>query len=458
MRNFYLFIFIFLFITFKKTSAQKISCGYGHSIFLCIDGTVKSSGWNEEGALGNGTLVSDSIPIQVSSMSGIIDVSAGSRHSIFLKNDGTVWGCGINGGFGDTTTNSFITPPIQIPSLSAITKISAGNAYSIFLKNDSTVLSCGWNPYGNLGDSSFIPKVAPTQVYGLKKILDISAGHADMHSLFLKEDGTVWGCGYNGDGELGDSTRINRIIPIQIPSFSGIINISAGGYHSLFLKNDGTVWACGDNYYGQLGIGSNIPFDTVPVLINSLSNITAIAAGVYHSLFLKNDSTVWACGNNGSGQFGNGTTSAYQNTPIQIASLSSIIAIATEESHSLFLKSDGTVWACGWNFYGELGDSSTIQKLTPIQVTNLCFVGAGLEEENLENNISIFPNPSSDFISVTYKSKTKNSQIEIIDLMGRQVKTGQMQSQIEISNLQNGFYILKIKDGDLMLSKQFIKN
>ena len=71
--------------------------------------------------------------------------------------------------------------------------------------------------------------------------------------------------------------------------------VAAGQYHTLALKNDGTVWACGDNSYGQLGDGTTTQRLT-PVQVSSLTGITEVAGGYFHSLFLKNDSTVWACG------------------------------------------------------------------------------------------------------------------------------------------------------------------
>ena len=143
--------------------------------------------------------------------------------------------------------------------------------------------------------------------------------------------------------------------------------IAAGGDHSLMLRYDGTVWASGNNGYGQLGDGTTTTRST-PVQVSGLTNITAIAAGWYHSLALRSDGTVWAWGWNGAGQLGDGTTTD-RSTPVQVSSLTNITAIAAGAAHSLAIKSDGTVWAWGNNGAGQLGDGTTTYRTTPVQVS-----------------------------------------------------------------------------------------
>jgi len=146
--------------------------------------------------------------------------------------------------------------------------------------------------------------------------------------------------------------------------------IAAGMAHSLALKNDGTVWAWGWNLYGQLGDGTTTDRHN-PVHVSGLSGVTAIAAGDYYSLALKTDGTVWAWGHNGYGELGNGTGTD-QYTPVQVGTLSGIIAIATGYEHGLALKNDGTIWAWGFNSYGQLGNGTTAYaQYTPVQVNVL---------------------------------------------------------------------------------------
>lgn len=173
-------------------------------------------------------------------------------------------------------------------------QIAAGGYHSLFTCVNNTVRGCGSSNYGQLGNNDTATQITTTrQIEGLTGITDVAAGWT--HSLFLKDDRTVWACGWNNFGQLGDGTTTNRLNPVQVAGLTGIIAIAAGGGHSLFLKNDGTVWACGRNGLGQLGDGT-VTDKLTPIQVNSLTNIIAIAAGDAHSLFLKNDGTVWACG------------------------------------------------------------------------------------------------------------------------------------------------------------------
>ena len=118
--------------------------------------------------------------------------------------------------------------------------------------------------------------------------------------------------GYNGSGGLGDGTYNSAYQPEQIV-VSNTTAIAAGQFHSLLLKSDGSLWAMGDDANGELGdgthaiapcYGTNRPEQIVA------SNVTAVAAGGYHSLFLKSDGSLWAMGFNGDGELGDGSYGA----------------------------------------------------------------------------------------------------------------------------------------------------
>jgi alpha-tubulin suppressor-like RCC1 family protein len=98
-----------------------------------------------------------------------------------------------------------------------------------------------------------------------------------------------------------------------------------------------------------------------------LTNVISIAAGEVHSFALKSDGTVWAWGYNVCGQLGDGTTEE-KTRPVQVLGLTNVISIAAGNYYSLALKSDGTVWAWGNNRYGQLGDGTTEEKTRPVQV------------------------------------------------------------------------------------------
>ncbi len=260
------------------------------------------------------------------------------------------------------------TAPSQTGSAAyTLAEISAGANHSLVLTPTGVVWAWGANGNGQLGDGTTTQRVIPTQVSALSEVKRIDAGQ--NHSVAAKNDGTVWSWGANSSGQLGDGTTTQRLSPVQVSGLINVIAVAAGDSHTVALKTDGTVWAWGENSSGQLGDGTTTRRLT-PVQVLNLSNVVAIGAGAFHSLALKNDGTLWAWGNNGNGQLGDGTTTP-RTSPVQVSGLTSVIWFAGGESHSLAVKSDGTAWAWGSNVYRQLGDGTGTQRTTPVAVVGL---------------------------------------------------------------------------------------
>lgn len=288
--------------------------------------------------------------------------SGGSSHSLFICPDGSVKavGNGRDGQLGLSSAVSDVLLPQTVSSLSGtFIAVAAGGYHSLFLKNDGSVWTCGKNQFGQSGIGSIFTQKTPIQISGLSgTITAISAGFE--HSLFLKSDGTVWACGSNTNGRLGIGNNVDQKTPVQVGGLTGIIAIAAGREHSLFLKSDGTVWASGTNNLGQLGSG-NYSSSNVPVQVQDvngpLTGIIAIAAGENSSVFLKNNGTVSVCGTDNCNRPGwSMPETKFRNTAYSIDNLNGVTAIAAGIDFFLFLKNDGTVWGRGKDSYARLGD------------------------------------------------------------------------------------------------------
>lgn len=257
----------------------QASGGGEHSLFLKDDSTVWACGANSSGQLGDGTNTNRTTAVQVNGLTGIIQVSGGAEFSLFLKSNGTVWACGHNGyGQYGNGTNTSSNVPVQVSSLSGIVQVTAGEWHSIFVKNDGTAFSSGRNQYGQLGDGTIVSKNNATQISMLSGIIQAEAG--GIHSVFVKNNSTVWACGLNSggnnNGQLGDGTIIDRHTPVQVISSwasGNIIRAEATREHSLFLKDDGVLWGVGRNNYGQLGYGAFTPLNSyTPVMSSTVCN------------------------------------------------------------------------------------------------------------------------------------------------------------------------------------------
>ena len=376
------------------------------------DEAVTSHPW--AGELGQQTQAEGTVPPSI--MECVSDapcnmklISAGENHTVALKSDGSVWTWGMNsyGQLGDGTVSQRSSPVRVVGSggagwLQDVTEVAAGLDYTLALKSDKTVWAWGNGPgsdvtYGGLGDGTTSTRTSPVQVKGqggygfLTDVIAIASGHG--HKVALKDNGTVWTWGRNSYGQLGDGTTTVPNYPVQVRGENGngylgdVIAIAAVGcVHTTVVKRDGTVWTWGYNEHGQLGDGTTIQ-RTTPVQVKDtndstgfLTRVIAVASGGDedgHTLALKENGTVWAWGYNEHGQLGDGSTTN-RSTAVQVRGvggtgyLNGVIAISggSHSDHSAALLADGTVVAWGINTDGQLGDGSMTRRTTPVRVVN----------------------------------------------------------------------------------------
>jgi alpha-tubulin suppressor-like RCC1 family protein len=323
--------------------AQSMALGRSHSVIVDTHGTLWACGDNYYGQLGTGDTTGRRTPVPV--MTGVRLVSAGYDHTMILKTDGTLWACGknVDGQLGDGT-REHRNRPVQI--MSRVQSVSAGSSHTMILKEDGTLWGCGWNQDGELGTGDSDYEQLPQYVTDNVKCL--AAGGA--HTVICKADQTLWACGLNRYGQLGDNTTIERHTLVRLASITGPIRtISCGDEHTMILKEDGTLWACGTNIDGRLGI----PSTAIPMQVDS--GVINVATGGNHTMIIKSDQSYWAFGENSWSQLGDGLTVS-PSGPKKIMNGSQ--SIAAGYRHSMILGTDGILWACGNRDDGQLGNET----------------------------------------------------------------------------------------------------
>ncbi|WP_203971913.1 lamin tail domain-containing protein [Planotetraspora silvatica] len=329
-------------------------------------------GDNSVGQLGMGSTDNLSSPAAVHAVSQVTQIAAGGFHSLALRSDGTVWGWGDNTR-GELGNGGYAAPtpvPVQVSGLTGIVQVAAGLGYSLALRSDGTVWAWGINTDGQLGDGTTTDRRTPVKVSGLIGVTQIAAG--GFHSLALRSNGTVRAWGWNYAGQLGNGTTTRRTTPSAVSGLTKVTRIAVGREHSLARRSDGTVWAWGSNGYGQLGDGTTTQRRT-PVKVSGLTGVTQIAAGDSHNLAVRSDGTVRAWGINPSGQLGDGT-STQRNRPVTVSGLTNVVQVSAGGDDSFALRSDGTVRAWGDNRFRQLGDGTTTNRHTPVIVRGLSSV------------------------------------------------------------------------------------
>lgn len=269
-----------------------------------------------------------------------------------------------------------------------VTRIAAGGFHSLFTKPDGTVYVMGSNLHGQLGLGSTVLKTnvptALTNGVGL-----IAAG--ENYSLIARGHALL-ATGDNTHGQLGDGTVKTQYFPEQVFTIGSTLQfgaLAAGEYHSLFiagnrLNGSGGLWAMGDNGAGELGDGSYTDKHSPEVILSWTilqPGVAAISAGDTHSIFLKSDGSVWGMGNYDQGQLGipppTDGSEGLTNNPIMVYSGTGVnypaTSIAAGGFCSLWVSSDNFLWGTGDNLDNELAEPTAAEGgydnlETPLQI------------------------------------------------------------------------------------------
>ncbi|MCL2601814.1 MAG: hypothetical protein FWD91_03265 [Treponema sp.] len=351
-------------LTILQSTAN--SAGSAWTAAIKSNGTLWVWGYNRQG-LGNNSTTNSSVPVQVSGGGTWISVSAGGEHTAAIKSDGTLWSWGDNnyGQLGDNLKTSSRVP-VQVFGNGTWVSVSAGGDHTTAIKSDGTLWAWGKNWYGQLGDNSISSRMVPVQEDSKSTWVSVSA--SSNHTAAIKSNGTLWAWGGNEYGQLGDNSNTGSRIPVQENNESTMwVSVSAAHSHTATIKSDGTLWLWGSNKEGQLGTSgaSNIPLQER----SKSTTWVSVSVGGEYTAAIKSNGTLWTWGNNNDGQLGNGGFYGdhiqVDSNPAPWASVSTSLSIF---SHTVAIKSDGTLWAWGRNSDGQLGNESTDSKIhIPVQ-------------------------------------------------------------------------------------------
>jgi len=422
--------------TIENDAVSAAATGVSHTLVVRTDGTLWAWGDNSAGQLGVGSDVEYSnLPVQVGFDNNWAAVAAGGYHTVAVKKDGALWAWGWNeygqlgrgndhdGCLYDNFNEEYCPDPVQVGSNENWASVTAGYAHTVALTMDGALWAWGENSYGQLGvgldldgcdavndyNMLYCP---PMQIGSDNEWKTVAAG--DSHTVALKNDGTLWAWGRNEYGQLGidanlaqddcrddlygNNGNMSCYVPLQVGSDAGWEDITAGYGHTLAVKTNGALWAWGWNEFGQLGVGMDaggceiiadwgddylycppIPF---PVQVGADNEWKSVAAGDSHTMALKKDGTLWAWGANWYGQLGIETSDPVNcinndygdencYVPVQVNQDDNwaFVAVNGVSFHTSAVKKDGSLWTWGANWDGQLGDGGDDDSFTPIWIT-----------------------------------------------------------------------------------------
>ncbi len=401
------------------SGVKAVAAGGEHTCALTSGGGVDCWGANFDGQLGDGSTLESSTPAPVEgaggsgTLSGVKAVAAGGEHTCALTSGGGVdcWGASKYGDYGEygqlgdgSTANS--STPVAVKgvggsgTLSGVKAIAAGSEHTCALISGGGVDCWGYNDFGQLGDGtahSGTESSTPVEVEGvggsgtLSGVVAIASGGAYTCALTNRGGVDCWG--FDWYGELGDGSTTESSTPVEVEGvggsgrLSGVVAIAAGGSQACALTSGGGVDCWGENEFGELGdgfggLGCTSPYEPcsrTPVEVEgvggsgTLSGVKAIAAGGAYTCALTGGGAIDCWGANGAGELGDGTETT-SPTPVEVegvggsGTLSGVEAIAAGGRRTCAVSSVGGADCWGANEHGQLGDGTTTDRSTPVEV------------------------------------------------------------------------------------------
>lgn len=459
--------FLLIILIYANASAQcyiKIAAGDSHTLAIRIDGTLWAWGRNDYGQLGDGSTVNKNTPTQIGLDNNWQQIDAFGYQSIALKTDGSLWGWGRNdygqvgdGNHGNGVINSI---PTRVGIDTDWVVIDAGGTFAI--KNNGSLWGWGFNETGKLGTGESGPHYTPVQIGIATDWSDVSSGPHQV--LAVKTNHTLWGWGLNKNGSLAIGPP-SQSAYITIPTQTGNNTadwqkVEVGSCcDSKMIKIDSSLWAMGLGYHGNLGNGTFTDVNT-PTRIG-IDNDWSTISTYNHSCALKVDGKFWIWGANYQGQLGDGTLTNKSN-PVQLGNETWLSAEAGL-LHTVAIAGDHSLYAWGWNNYGQLGDGTFIDKIVPIQIGTPCPLSI-VAFETL-GDLKAYPVPTKDKVILQYMltdeavvtTTISNNLGQLLYSTITNKNVGNQHEPIDLMPYAKGVYFITIYTNNLRNTVKVIK-
>lgn len=357
------------------------------------DGTLWSWGWNTDKALAADDVdpsvtvkERQSTPVQISTATDWVTGAAGQSYAFFIKEDGTLWALGNNAkGVGGGQKNG---RPTQLGTDNDWVSVACARFYGYFayaLKKDGTLWSWGEGETGALGRRTTSNTTKPTLV-GTAEDKWKTMACGNCHVLAIREDGTLWGWGWNGQYSPLLGLDDHQYLPAQLSAETDWVDVFAVGYSSYAIKADGSLWAWGNNDNNTLGLNVDISGNDpdegdVPIVTTMtkipLSQKVAFISGDADTRVVglgENGvaTKVIAWGSNADGALGDGKGRSkndgidYSAVPVDVKLYAGakVAQISCGQAYTIVRTVDGIIYGWGRNLGGQLGESTPEDQLS----------------------------------------------------------------------------------------------
>ena len=271
------------------------------------------------------------------------------------------------------TTQSKPTP---LALAGTVVQVASSNTAQYTLLSNGIVYAWGLGSDGQLGNgSSGDSMTTPVRVQfppGVKIAFLPTDVMPYNTGLAVDTSGNAWGWGLNTNGSLCLGTHTEYLTPTELP-LHDVTALAGAGYHSLY-DSHGTVYACGDNRFGDLGDGNYSPISTLPVKVSGLSGdkVKVLVSSWADSGALLANGTYLDWGYDQNGQLGDGTVGEHSDIPVKVPLPFPVSQVVLGGSiggngQTLVMLSNGSLYAWGADSYGQLGDGKTTDEPSPIR-------------------------------------------------------------------------------------------